>query len=419
MLHQENCVHAKALRRMTSRYERLVHTLSLLCEIDRIATRDDPIEALAEKILRTIATGLAAQNCSMHLIHPERGILEMKAAWSPADEVTQGLPTTLRRPFRVGQGVIGNVARSGELVRIADAPTHPNFVPLPDSPVEVRSLLCCPVRADGQTAGVLNLSHSQPGFFTEEDEHVLSLLADRASTILMGHFMRQRLETSERHYRELAEQLEKSLKDKDILLREIHHRVKNNLQLISSMLDLQADACEGGAAAEALQSGRRRVRAMTIVHERLYQDKGVEKVDFEQYVASLADFFRGAYASSGTDIRFQVEARATSLGLDIAVPCGLILNELMANAVEHAFPDRREGAVSVVIEADDGELALTVSDNGCGLPPDIDIAHPQTLGLQLVQMLSRQIGGTLHAEADHGTQITVRLPSDTPQEPSR
>lgn len=403
-----DCVHARALRRVTERYEQLVQTLSVLCEMDRIEGASATLEELAHNILRCLASGLAAQNCSLHLLDSQGERLTMKAGWGPADDIpSQRRGVHLKHSFRLGEGILGHVAHTGEPLRVDDAPAHPLYEPLSDSSVEVRSLICYPVRAEGRIAGVLNLSHSRPSFFTQEHEHLVGLLADRAGAILMNHLLRARL-------RESNERLEKSLREKEVLLREVHHRVKNNLQLVSSMLDLQADTVGDERARELIEEAHRRVRSIAMVHQRLYQHEDIEQVDFAEYASALTDYLSGIHRGEGESARIELEAQPTPMRLETAIPCGLILNELTTNALRHAFDGGPPGHIAVEIAPTGaGEIRMAVVDDGVGLPESIDIESPQTLGLQIVSMLTLQTGGRLIAgpgKNGRGAAFEILLP---------
>ena len=205
-----------------------------------------------------------------------------------------------------------------------------------------------------------------------------------------------------------AEELVKSsLREKELLLKEIHHRVKNNLQITSSLLRLQA-----GKIADAAES-QARIRSMALVHDMLYRSQDLARVDFAEYVRSLVTQLFRSYNVGGR-IRSTVEMDPVVFGVDLAVPCGLVINELVANALKHAFPDERRGTVRVGMTATADRYLLSVRDDGIGLPPAIDYLRTETLGLQLVRMLAEQIGGRVLLDLRAGTEFTVEFPQ--PQE---
>jgi two-component sensor histidine kinase len=218
---------------------------------------------------------------------------------------------------------------------------------------------------------------------------------------------------TETRQREAA--LSAALQDKDTLLRELYHRVKNNLQVITSLFSLQLRALPGGEARVALQESADRVRAMALVHEKLYQSKNLASIALDDYIGDLCRQLGNAAGATERGIALDVIAQPVDVGLQVAVPLGLALNELLANSLRHGFPDGRRGHIRVRLErAADETLALIVADDGVGLPPDMDIAACRTLGLKLVQALASQLDGSFSLEGRDGTvaRLAFRLAGD-------
>lgn len=206
------------------------------------------------------------------------------------------------------------------------------------------------------------------------------------------------------------EQLKASLAEKEVLLKEVHHRVKNNLQVISSLVSLQSAGHTDPLLQAALGNVRDRVRTMALMHEKLYQSADLGAIEFAGYARGLLEQLWRAYRSEGTRVNLRLDLKPVTLPLHSAAPCGLILNELATNALKHAFCDRADGEVTVELQADDaGQVRLAVRDNGVGLPPDIDWRQGKPLGLRLVQMLTTQLRGTVesHPAPDGGTEFEV------------
>jgi two-component sensor histidine kinase len=200
-----------------------------------------------------------------------------------------------------------------------------------------------------------------------------------------------------------------ALKEKEMLLQEIHHRVKNNLQVISSLINLQRRKLGPGSQQDALQECQTRVQAIALIHEKLYQARDYSRVPFAQYARSLAnDVFHAAGLSPGT-VNLEVEVGDVALAVDKAIPCGLILNELITNALKHAFPHERRGTVRVELDqTPDRRVRLAVTDDGIGMPGDLDIQHADTLGMQLVSTLAEQLAAKLQIKrAAAGTSFEV------------
>lgn len=195
--------------------------------------------------------------------------------------------------------------------------------------------------------------------------------------------------------------------ENEVLLKEIHHRVKNNLQVISSLLNLQSASVSDESALQALKEGRGRVKSIALIHQKLYQTEDLSNVDFEEYIEQLTAFLISAYKSDGKRIHVSTKARGIRLDIDTSVPLGLIINELVTNALKHAFEDSDKGEVKVELHATADGYELTVCDNGVGLPNGFDMLACQSLGLKLVNILSRQLKGSVEWESDHGAKFTV------------
>lgn len=199
-----------------------------------------------------------------------------------------------------------------------------------------------------------------------------------------------------------------SLQEKEALLKEVHHRVKNNLQIVMSLLNLQADSVTDPAVLGALRESRDRVRSMALIHETLYRSESLARLDLADYVESLCDQIVRSYATAPERVRLDLRVEPVALDLDRAIPAGLLLNELVSNALKHAFPGGRAGVITVTLAAGpDGTVGLTVADDGVGFPPGLDTRRTDTLGLQLVAALTRQIDGTLDLTGDSGVQAGV------------
>jgi len=202
-------------------------------------------------------------------------------------------------------------------------------------------------------------------------------------------------------------QIKESLREKEVLLQEIHHRVKNNLQVIASLLNLQSNNFGDPLAAEVFRESQDRVYSMALIHEQLYQSENLAQVDFGHYARELAAHLHGSYGAPERGVRLQTDVGEVFLGIDTAVPCGLILNELVSNALKHAFPDGRTGEISIGLCEDGEDVALTVRDDGVGIPEGLDLQRTDSLGLKLVAILVEQLDGVIDIERSSGTAFTV------------
>jgi PAS domain S-box-containing protein len=218
---------------------------------------------------------------------------------------------------------------------------------------------------------------------------------------------------------ENEEALRRALGEKNILLKELFHRVKNNLQLIISLFNLQARALPAGAARQAIDDAVSRVRAMALVHERLYQSRTLSSIELHSYIAELCEQLAGAASAAQRGIAVRVEAAPLECGLDVAVPLGLVLNELLTNALKHAYPGERRGEVQVRLALDAGRVRLSVRDDGVGLPADLDRTTPRALGLRLVSTLSESLRAQFTLENNGGAYASLVFPIPVTGAPAR
>jgi len=208
--------------------------------------------------------------------------------------------------------------------------------------------------------------------------------------------------------RNAEDALRQSLLEKETLLKEIHHRVKNNLQIVASLLAMQSDATVEDETRATLRESMNRVRSMGLIHERLYQSSNLARIDFDEYLRSLTTFLYRSYSLTGA-IRLVIEAEKVEVNIETAVPLGLILNELVSNAFKHAFKDGRPGVLRVTLRSAEVGFVLVVADSGPGLPAGIDAAHTKSLGLSLVSSLVRQLKAAMTIERAGGTSFRIEL----------
>lgn len=209
----------------------------------------------------------------------------------------------------------------------------------------------------------------------------------------------------------LAEQrIQAALQEKEVLLKEIHHRVKNNLQIVSTLLDLQSESIHDVDALRSFRECQNRIAAMALVHEQLYQTRNFSSIDFHGYIEGLTKHLYRSYVMDPDRISLVVDAGNVLLGIDQAIPCGLMVNELVSNALKYAFPGDRHGTISIGFQSEEeGWICLTVADNGVGLPSGTDFFATETLGLQLVRMLVRQLKGDIRLDTNQGTSFHIRF----------
>jgi two-component sensor histidine kinase len=210
--------------------------------------------------------------------------------------------------------------------------------------------------------------------------------------------------------RRSAEEAVRHAREKEVLLQEIHHRVKNNLQIITSLLRMQSRAVQDPAFSDALLECQNRVAAMALIHDKLYRARDLARVSFPEYVRDLTNNILTSYTLPASSVRVNLEVDDDlSLSLDSAVPCGLILNELMSNCLKHAFPLGHSGTVHVGFHAAGDQLCLVVRDDGVGMPAEVDLERSSSLGWRLIRALVQQLGGFVQCHTAGGTVVELRF----------
>ncbi|HSO25493.1 MAG TPA: histidine kinase dimerization/phosphoacceptor domain -containing protein [Methanobacteriaceae archaeon] len=207
--------------------------------------------------------------------------------------------------------------------------------------------------------------------------------------------------------RKAEEQLKKSLGEKEMLIKEIHHRVKNNLMVISSLLSLQSQYIKNKDDLEMFEKSKSRAKSMALIHERLYQSKDLKRIDFGEYIEKMATDMFNTYISDPEKINLEIDVENTMLDINTTIPLGLILNELLNNSIKYAFPDGRKGTIRVVFSKRGEYFQLTVEDDGIGFPDNIEFENTDSLGLQLINSLTEQIDGTINLNTNNGASITI------------
>jgi PAS domain S-box-containing protein len=206
----------------------------------------------------------------------------------------------------------------------------------------------------------------------------------------------------------LEEKIRRSLEEKELLMKEIHHRVKNNMTVISSLLRLQAGKIKDTRYKEMFNDSMNRIKSMASIHEKLYRSEDLAKIVFSDYIEDMADNMYASYGLSPHRIALKKDIEKITLGIDSATPCGLIVNELLSNSLKYAFPEDRGGEIRVSLRAHgEDEIELKVSDNGVGMPEGLDFRNTDTLGLNLVNALAGQLQGKIEINREQGTEFRI------------
>ncbi|MGZ4892343.1 MAG: sensor histidine kinase, partial [Halobacteriota archaeon] len=261
----------------------------------------------------------------------------------------------------------------------------------------LKSLAVVPLYLYDKLIGALNVGSFARHTFSQAEKELLIAIGDEAGVVIA------KLQADEI--------IRAALKERETLLKEIHHRVKNNMQVVSSLLSLQASKATEPETIEMLNESQRRIRSMALIHEKLYRSGSLAEINFADYVGSLIDELLQMYNVAEGVITLTADSENVQLGVDAAIPCALIINELVSNSLKHAFPDGRTGEVTVAIHRINGTYELTITDNGVGPPPDFDFRTTDSLGLQLVTGLVNQIDGTITLDRTKGTTFIITFKS--------
>ncbi|MCI5122949.1 MAG: response regulator [Candidatus Electrothrix sp. AR5] len=245
---------------------------------------------------------------------------------------------------------------------------------------------------------------------------ILARVRTHLSMSRMKHHLEEIVQERTAELQEVTEQIKAALKEKEVLLKEIHHRVKNNMAMMSSFLQFQIHQVTDPDALQRFIDTRSRIYTMALVHEKLYHTEDLKNINFKEFIQDLAESLIFSYTTFPHLISLHTEIADVSLNLDRAIPCGLIINELVSNALKHAFPENRKGTITIGFNTDpEGRYVLTVSDDGVGLPEQMDIEQTKSIGLKLVPLLSGQLDGEFAREdkqdsSEGGTTFRIVFP---------
>ena len=268
----------------------------------------------------------------------------------------------------------------------------------------IKVCLSVPLLMDGQLIGTITISSVEHDSFNEEHREILSVVANQLAIAIYHALLQVKI-------KEHAKNLQSSLSEKEVLLKEIHHRVKNNLQVISSLLYLNSKKTRDKETLEMFKDSQNRVKSIALVHERLYQSRDLGSINFEEYVRKLIIDLSRSYGVNQDIIKINIDINNIFISIDNAVPCGLIINELVSNSFKYAFPENtgKEKYINISFKRiGRKELLLIVSDNGIGINEELKERKKHSLGIQLVETLVEQLDGTLEIEPSSGTTFKIR-----------
>ena len=359
--------------------------------ISGAAISSKSLEELFRSIHHVIADLMPARNFYIALYDPAEELLSFPYFMDEYDSPPS--------PKRLGQGLTEYVLRTGKPLLAS-----PEVFAQLQEKEEVELVgapsidwLGVPLNIEGRTIGVLVVQTYTEGVrYGEEEKNILKFVSDQVAMAV--------------HRKRSEEKILASLKEKEVLLKEIHHRVKNNMQVISSLLNLQSRRVKDPAVGEMLRESQRRIRSMALIHERLYQSSDLSRIEFSDYIRNLATHLFHSYQIDTSRIQLKIEADKIFLNINTAIPCGLIVNELISNALKHAFPNGRKGRLEIELHRVDKDgCILRVADDGVGFPEGLDLRRTETLGMQIVSTLVDQVEGRLEISRHNGTEFRLEF----------
>jgi PAS domain S-box-containing protein len=273
-----------------------------------------------------------------------------------------------------------------------------------------KSVLSVPMTAGDNVLGVITLQdYEHENVYSKEQLQLLLTIASQIGIAIENSRLYNEIQNELEERKIIESQIKKSLKEKEILLQEVHHRVKNNLQIMSSLLRLQSSYIQDKKVLDIFKESENRIKSMAIVHNKLHQTHDYEKIDAEDYINSLVENLRSTYALMAARIKFKTHIQRLSINIETAIPCGLIINELVSNAIKYAFPDRNGNVTIYLNRNTDMLFNLKVEDDGIGLPENFSAMKDESLGLKLVNMLVEQLNGKLEINTKKPTSFNIHF----------
>jgi histidine kinase len=358
------------------------------------------LDNLLAKMMRIVIENAGAQKSIL--------LLEQDSAWIVAASTSIDLKTTDLSSVSINEyqdlpsSIINYVQSTRSIVILEQADHEGLFIHDPYIiQHQAKSILCCPVIYQDRLQGIIYLENNLiKGAFSEQKLAVLQALLSQVSISIANAQL----------YKDLEDHasVQKSLKQKEVLLKEIHHRVKNNLFVVSTLLDFQSNYVDDPKVIKLLENCQNRIAAMAIVHQHLYGNSELDRINFAHYIESLLDNLAYSQGSKERNINLILDLEPIELNIESANPCGLIVNELISNALEHGFGDRDNGNIWLKLKHNSAsQVVLTIQDDGVGFKPGLDLYNSDSLGLELVCTLVEQLEGEIKLDQTQGTKIEI------------
>jgi two-component sensor histidine kinase len=382
-------------RQLYADHMRLAEVNSSMVEIGRIIGSSLDISEVYEGVYQEMEKLVPFDRIVINLANVDRGTLNKSyMSGSGVAQKDVGHVFQIATSFS-GQAIMHGVTQVCDPSNEADLDGHLSSL-LPHFRAGLRSFLAVPLVSSGVAIGTMRLNSTTPNAYTKEVVGIVERIASVIAPALENSLM--------------YNQQKKSLEEKEVLLKEINHRVKNNLQIISSLLNLQSRDIEDERVLQSIRAGQDRIGAMAMVHEKLYQSADLARIDFGEYIKSLAANLVSSYGLGSQNVDLKVDVEEILLGVDEAIPCGVIVNEMVSNSLKHAFPGDRPGTIVVSFREVGDDYTMVFKDDGVGLPEGLDVSCPSSLGWTIVNALIGQLRGSIELGSNGGCEVKISFP---------
>jgi PAS domain S-box-containing protein len=371
------------------------------------------------ELYRFVTSAMPCTSIFISIYDAQDGLIRCASAWHAEGEldVSAFPPIPLEEE---GKGTQSLVIRTGVPLLLNDYEAHFKTASVnmlveadsslvkdvPEDEDRPRSALIVPLKLENQVAGVIQVFSNQSQAYTTDNLWLLSALSNHAIIAMANSKLYAKAQNELEERRRAEEALRNLLDEKNALIKEIHHRVKNNMQVMISLLNLQSAQIADPKIRALFQESENRIRSMALVHEQLYRSSSLSQIDFGAYLESLTRDLHATFDLHGS-VRLNLKLESLTLPIETAVPCGLIVNEMVTNAFKHAFPGKQGGNIAVHLYQQAGEIVISVSDDGVGIPPEIDVARLNSLGMKLIYLLANQVNGRIELNHIQGTKFRL------------
>jgi two-component sensor histidine kinase len=422
--------------------------LASIIKVSQRISKEITHDGLIKQLIHIVLENASAIKAIL-ILENEENLFIRAQGWLEQEVKIQLESIPLKSAEFMPHSIINYVIRTKKSVVLENAEKDPTFQNDPYIRKNLsKSVLCIPFIKQRELFGILYLENDLiPGVFTSERLEFLKVLASQAiislenanlfeSLIEAKMDIEQKNEELQQAFEELEttneeleatneeliesqqelveneKKLKASLHEKEILLQEIHHRVKNNLQIISSLLSLQSKYISDQRDMEIFMDCKNRIHSMALVHERLYQSKNFALIDFQDYIQKLINYISNLYSKVSQNIQLSINVIDVFLSIDYAIPCALIIYEMISNSFKHAFDEKTKGEIKIQFYKEKEEYTLIVMDTGKGIPPNLDHTTSETFGLKLIQALTEQLRGDIKLDRRAGTKFTLIFPAN-------